>query len=274
MSTLRCASSVVGTTTQVEPISLGSLVLDVPCLSLHTSRILCSWSRRAVFAISSTFTTAADGVDMFSHVPVACGDSHVPVACGDPVKVWTTPRCTNKSSDVTPRSQNHCPQPLACGSHIGFASHVPDSPTPCENISTTLCALTYRILPQPCVKVCNMVALWQLRQIMAEKSARCDALPTCACLSSSGSSRGGQRPAKATAATSSIYHSHTSTRKHDRLRAVILNSARFQPSRGALIHRCVRVLVACFFIVIVWRWQVGRVFTWRCSLPQGCGALP
>ena len=167
MSTLRCASSVVGAASLVEPISLGSLVLDVPCFSLHTSRILCSWSRRAVLAISSTLTTAADGVDIFSHVRVACGD---------PVKVWTTPRRTNKSSDVTQRSQNHSPQPLACGSHIGFASHVPDSPTPCENISTALCALTYRILPQLCVKVCNVVALWQLRQIMAEKSARCDAL--------------------------------------------------------------------------------------------------
>ena len=156
MSTLRCASSVVGAASLVEPISLGSLVLDVR-----------SWSRRAVLAISSTLTTAADGVDMFSHVRVACGD---------PVKVWTTPRCTNKSSDVTQRSQNHSPQPLAYGSHIGFASHVPDSPTPCENISTALCALTYRILPHPCLKVCNMVALWQLRHTIAEKSARCDAL--------------------------------------------------------------------------------------------------
>ena len=74
---------------------------------------------------------------------------------------------------------------------------------------------------------------------------------TCACLSSSGRGRGGQRPAKATAATSSIYYSHTSTRKHDRPRAVILNSARFQPSRGALIHRCVRVHVVCFISIII-----------------------
>ena len=167
MSTLRCVSPVSGTASLAEPTSWVSLVLDLPCLSLDTSRIFGSWSRRVVFAISSTCTTAADGVDMFSHVRVACGD---------PVKVWTTSRRTNKSSDVTQRSQNHSPQPLACGSHVGFASHVPDSPTPCEDISTALCALTHRILPHPRVKVCNMVALWQLRQIVAEKSARCDAL--------------------------------------------------------------------------------------------------
>ena len=175
---------------------------------------------------------------------------------------------------MTQRSQNHSPQPLACGSYIGFASHVPDSPTPCENISTALCALTYRILPQPCVKVCNMVALWQLRQIMTEKSAMCDALRNVCVLVVLTEQPWSTASRKGNAATSSIYDSHTSTRKHNRPRAVILSSARFQPSRGALIHRCVRVLVACFFIVNVWRWQVGRVFTWRCSLRQGCGALP
>ena len=64
MSTLRCASSVVGAASLVEPTSFGSRVLDLPCLSLDTSRIFGSWSRRAVFAISSTFTTAPIGVDM------------------------------------------------------------------------------------------------------------------------------------------------------------------------------------------------------------------
>ena len=216
MSTLRSASSVVGTTTQVEPISLGSLVIDVPCLSLHTSRILCSWSRRAVFAISSTLTTAADVVDMFSHVRVACGD------------------CTNKSSDVTQRFQNHCPQPLACGSHIGFASHVPDSPTPCENISTALCALTYRILPQQCVKVCNVVALWQLRQIMAEKSARCDALRNVCVLVVLREIPWRTASRKGNAATSSIYYSHTSNEKAQ------------STSRGHLELSALRAIMWCF----------------------------
>ena len=47
-------------------VSLGSLVLGFPCLSLyiHISRLFGSWSRRFVFAISSTFTTAPNGVDM------------------------------------------------------------------------------------------------------------------------------------------------------------------------------------------------------------------
>ena len=156
---------------------------------------------------------------------------------------------------MTQRFQNHCPQPLACGSHIGFASHVPDSPTPCENISTALCALTYRILPQPCVKVCNMVALWQLRQIMAEKSARCDALRNVCVLVVLREIPWSTASRKGNAATSSIYYSHTSTRKHNRPRAVIWNSARLEPSCGALFLRCVRVHVVCFISIIITVWR-------------------
>ena len=59
MDTVRCVSPVVGTSSLVEPISLGSLVSGLPCFSLDTSRIFGSWFRRAVYTISSIFTTAS-----------------------------------------------------------------------------------------------------------------------------------------------------------------------------------------------------------------------
>ena len=79
MSTLRCVSPVGGTASLVEPTSLVSLVLDLPCLSLDTSRIFGSWSRRAVFAISSTFTTAPS-----ASICVLCDSRvfHVPFVFG------------------------------------------------------------------------------------------------------------------------------------------------------------------------------------------------
>ena len=64
MNTVRCVSSVVDTATLVESMYLWVHV-DLPCLSLCTLLdFFRSSSRRCVFAISSTFTTAPNGVDM------------------------------------------------------------------------------------------------------------------------------------------------------------------------------------------------------------------
>ena len=57
--------AVGGTASLVELTSLGSLLLDLWCLSLDTFRFLGLWSRRCVFAISPIFTTAPNGVEGF-----------------------------------------------------------------------------------------------------------------------------------------------------------------------------------------------------------------
>ena len=44
----------------------------------------------------------------------------VTVACGGPVKIWTTSRCTNGSSDVPQLSRRHSPRVLVLDSHDVF----------------------------------------------------------------------------------------------------------------------------------------------------------
>ena len=88
---------------------------------------------------------------------------------------------------------------------------------------------------------------------MTEKSAKCEArkrVPACRSHGGRAARSTVQRPAEATPLHRRSTSSHAPTRKHKRLRAVILNLERLEPYCGAFFLQCIIVFVACFFIII------------------------
>ena len=166
-----------------------------------------------MFAISSTFTAAPNGVDLSrSRLKILLNfEPHQGTRVG-------VPMCLNVLTFLCARPGSWFSRCL-CDEGRG-------------NMSTALFALTYRILPHTCVKVCNMVACGiNLRQAMAEKSARYDALQRvqhCRAACSARSSRRLQRTEKATPPQRRSTSSHAPAKKRKRLRAV-LNLQRLEP---------------------------------------------
>ena len=90
--------------------------------------------------------------------------------------------------------------------------------------------------------------MWQIRQAMTEKSAKCEALQRVHDCRSHGCRAARStvhRPAQATPLPRRSSSSLAPTRKHKRLRPVILNLERLEPYCGAFFLRCVKILVAC-----------------------------
>ena len=198
MDTVRCVSPVVGTSSLVGTISLGSrwtrlelLVRGVVALCVRSAQLSHLQQMRRYFF-------------------------DVTVACGGPVNVLDFTLCAFWLSALTlslrQRAREH---------------------------STALHALTCRISPHTCVKVCNIIVSGSYGSPWpTEKSAKCEALQRVHdCRSHGGRSARSavQRPAEATPLHRRSSSSHAPTRKHKRLRAVILNLERLEPYCGALI---------------------------------------
>ena len=143
MNTVRCVSPVVGTAFLVEPISLGSLVLGLPCLSRDSSQMFGFGVSALCVCDQLNFHNCTKCVDRFSML--GCAEILINVEPHQDTLMEF--RCASTFSTFL------CARP---GSWVLTLSLRRRSRE--KFPSTALYALTKHILPHTRVTVCNMVA--------------------------------------------------------------------------------------------------------------------